>query len=400
MRPFLFSATGPKAARTSGFPGLGRRTGRSGRDVPRRSTGHPVLRALARLSFTARQRAQCWEQIGEQMKATHLPLEYCFKTLTRQAREDKDLLALVFADITARLNEGHSIGRAIAPYASPEEVMLIDAGQTAGEAALAQGFLKAALLMHKRREIRELIVRQLAYPCVLVLALTGFLVLIATVIVPMLSSFSNPATWRGPGAILYHLATLVTSWQGLGLALGFLGLFLAALASLPRWTGRVREICDNVPPWSLYRLLTGISWLYATATLLQTRGMKLGIIVRRLLATPETSRYLRWRLVPICRADNQGFTLGEALWRSRGHWPDRALARELRAYAALPTFNTLLPALTDKLLKDTMRRVERSTKLINAASFAAIIGLLMLFVAGIFSIQEQLTRTVSAVGGL
>ena len=363
-------------------------------------TGHPVLRTLARLSFTARQRCQCWEQVSEQMKATHLPLEYCFKTLTKQAREDRDLLALVYADITARLNEGHSIGRAIAPYAGPEEVMLIDAGQTAGEAALSQGFLKAALLMHKRREIRDLIVRQLAYPCVLFLALGCFLVLIATVIVPMLASLSNPATWQGAGALLYHLATLVTSWQGLALALTGLVLLLAALCSLPHWTGRLREICDSVPPWSLYRLLTGVSWLYATATLLQTRGMKLGIILRRLLKAPETSRYLRWRLVPVCLADNQGYTLGEALWRSRGHWPDRSLARELRAYAVLPTFNTLLPSLTDKLLKDTMRRVERSTKIINAASLAAIIGLLLLFVAGIFSIQEQLMRTVGAVGGL
>ena len=163
---------------------------------------------LAGWNFHPRVRERCWKRLGRQLETAHLPLEYCFHLLEERAIADKSPLALVYATIGARLARGYSIGAAIASFASPEEVMLIDAGQSAGEQGLAQGFLRAASLMEKKRRMRAAIAKELVYPASLVAAMAAFLVVIAHVLVPRLAILANPATWQGAGAILYETSLL------------------------------------------------------------------------------------------------------------------------------------------------------------------------------------------------
>ena len=358
-----------------------------------------VRLALARLSFHSRARERCWKRIGRQLKITHLPLEYCFHVLEERALEDKNPLAHVYADIGARLSRGYSVGAAIAPYATPEEVMLIDAGQAAGEHGLAQGFLRSATLMEKRRLMKAAIVRELVYPASLVTAMAAFLVVIAHVLVPRLAVLADPSTWQGAGAMLYQVSLFASSGEGLA-CLGLVAaLALAAGFSLPRLTGRIRLVADHVPPWSVYRLLTVVSWCYATALMLETR-QKLGVILQGLVDARETSPYLRWRLLPLLWADSRGYSLGEALCQSPDRWPDRTMAEDMRVYSALPGFADMVAELAEGLMEDAMERVRRLAKGLGGLAIVGVVGLLLLLVAGLFGIQEQITGSVGRMGHL
>ena len=360
---------------------------------------HVLVMALARAGFAAKTRERCWTRLSRQLALTRLPLEYCFRQLAERAAKDKSLLAHVYADIAARLARGLSVGEAIAPYAGPEEVMLIDAGQRSGEKGLAEGFRLAAQCMQKRRTMRTAIVRELVYPASLMAAMCACLIVISTVLVPRLAILANPATWQGAGAILYKVSLFVSSVRGLAALAGLLTLAVLVWLSLPRLTGKVRYYADFLPPWSVYRLLTGVSWLYATALLLQTR-QQLGVIVRRLILARETSPYLRWRLLPVLEADSQGLSLGDALCSTKDRWPDRDMAEDIRIYSALPGFSDMLTALAEHLMTDAMERVQRLAKLLGGVAIAGVVVLMLLLVTGLFGIQEQITSSVGRMGNL
>ncbi len=335
-------------------------------------------------------------RIARQLSQARLPLEHCFGEAARRAEEDRSLLAPVYGDIRARLSEGLSPGTAIAPYAGPEEVMLIDAAQTAGSASLAGGFQRAARLLARRREIRGLVLRELLHPLALLLAVAGFLAVTSLVLIPKLAALSDPSGWSGCAAFLHGLSAFAVSWKGLALVPLLAGLSLAAGLSLPRWTGPGRDLADRLPPWSLYRLVTGVCWLHATATLLQTRDLKLGVILRRLLDSPATTPYLRWRLRPLLDAENQGCPLGEALCLSGSRWPDRDLAEDLRLSSRLPGFRDLLPGMADDLLTESVERVRAGARLAGGLALFALTALCLVLAAGLFGIQESVSASLGA----
>ncbi|MDO5538205.1 MAG: type II secretion system F family protein [Desulfovibrionaceae bacterium] len=354
----------------------------------------------ARLAFSDRARERCWKKVGRQIAGARLPLEQCFSLLERRAREDRSPVALAYADIAERLASGASVGAAVAPWAGPEEVMLLDAGQAAGEAGLAKGFARAAELMAKRREVRGLLSRHLAYPMALLGCVAGFLVMISFVLVPKLAALSDPSLWQGPAAVLHAVASFTASWKGAVTALLLAAGALAATLSLPRWTGRGRRFADHLPPWSVYRLLAGVGWLHAAAMLLAAGDMKLAAILSAMLARPETSPYLRWRLLPVFDAVSQGRTLGEALCLAPDRWPDRHMADDLRVYSALPGFNALLSGIAEELVQEGVERVQRQAGRLGAFALVLVVAVLCLLVTGLFGIQEQITTAVGAVGGL
>ena len=351
---------------------------------------------LARLSFNGKERERCWTKTATLLASTHISVEQHFKKLRDRARQDKKSIARVYEHIVREMSKGRKISEAVAKYSTPEEVMLIEAAQTAGENFLADGFRKAAQLMQRKRKIRGLLIKQLSYPAFLMLGVVGFLIVIANFIVPQLTALSDPETWTGAAATLYGISSFVSSWQGAVTALAIGALGVAIIYSLKRLTGPVRDVLDRFPPWSIYRLVCGASWLYATAMMLQTKNLKLETILRNLLSKKETSRYMASRLKPIHIKTMAGNNLGEALYGTKTRWPDAGLADDFRTYAALPNFNELLGGIAERVMDESMEKIERGTGILGVLALFMLVIVIALLVAGIFGIQDQITKSIGA----
>lgn len=350
---------------------------------------------FARLSFDAKTRERTWKKLGRQLKVTHLPLEHCFRMLQERARQDRNPAHLVFGQIVRSLEAGKKIGNALLPFATPEEIMLIDSGQTGGEFALSDGFLKAAMLLEKRRMIKGMLVKELAYPVLLLCGVIAFLVVISTVLMPQLTMLSNPEHWHGTARFLYELSNFIASWKGIVTGIAVVIVIACIWYSMQHWCFWGRTIADKIPPWSVYRILVGVSWLYATAILLQSKELKLEVILRNIL-TKDSSPYLRSRLRPVYDNTVKGLNLGDSLCFTGTRWPDAALADDLRTYAALPGFNQQLGGIADEMLADSMERIQRGASVLGVVSILFLVMTIVLLVAGIFSIQQQLTQGLGA----
>ena len=327
---------------------------------------------LAKLSFDSRTRERCWKKLARQVKYTHLPLEQCFRLLLERAKKDKNPVHHVYEHIVKSLRDGNTLGLALQGFVEPEEIMLINSGQTGGQAALAEGFSKAADLMEKKRKIKGGILKEVAYPLVLFCNVLGFLFLISTVLIPEMTRLSDPSKWTGAARLLYLL-------------------FLIGL-SLKRWSGTGRTLADKVPPWSIYRMLVGVSWLYAVSILLQMKELKLVVILKNLMDDPNTSDYLRSRLGPIYRSTVRGMSLGDALDSSGTGWPDPVLVDDLRTYSTLPGFNQQLGPIAAEMLNESMEKIQRGASILGVASILFFIMVVILMTLGVFSIQQQTSQ--------
>ena len=345
----------------------------------------PLQHWLAKLSFDSRTRERCWKKLARQVKYTHLPLEQWFRLLLERAKKDKNPVHHVYEHIVKSLRDGNTLGNALQGFAEPEEIMLINSGQTGGQASLAEGFAKAADLMEKKRKIKGGILKEVAYPL-------GFLFLISTVLIPEMTRLSDPSKWTGAARLLYVISSFVTSWYGLITAiLCAVLLFLIGL-SLKRWSGTGRTLADKVPPWSIYRMLVGISWLYAVSILLQMKELKLVVILKNLMDDPNTSDYLRSRLGPIYRSTVRGMSLGDALDSSGTGWPDPVLVDDLRTYSTLPGFNQQLGSIAAEMLNESTEKIQIGASILGVASILFFIMVVILMTLGVFSIQQQTSQ--------
>lgn len=341
---------------------------------------------LARLSFGPGIRQRTWRKLA--MQTNHgLNLLRAVELLRARAEQRQSPMRLVYAQVLESLSLGLDLGSSLTGFASPEEIMLISAGQRSG--TLPEGLTLAAGLLAAKGTIRRAVFSALAYPVFLFSMVGVVLGVVSIMVMPQLASLSSPSSWNGPAWALYALTSFVTSPAG-GVALAaLLGAVAGGLAALPFWTGRTRQMADVIPPWSIYRLTVGCTWLFTVATLMRA-GVQLSRILESMLDSEATTPYLRERVLAASREFGMGKNLGEALYDSGMDFPDEEIVDDLRVYAALPDFHLRMNELASEWMEDGVDRVKQQARVLNLAAFLLITVLVSLIAAAMGSLQSQL----------
>ena len=161
------------------------------------------------------------------------------------------------------------------------------------------------------------------------------------------------------------------------------------VATLPRWTGKGRRWADKIPPWSIYRLLVGVSWLHTVATLMSA-GQKLVDILDSMIKDNNTTPYMRAISRRLLIHASRGANLGDALEATKLHWPDRVLVDELQAYANLPGFSQQIRSIATDWLNEGIGMIVQASRILNVLCIS-LLGLLIIFMAmSVGSIVENI----------
>lgn len=326
---------------------------------------------LVRLFLPSRTREKFYEALAAYLE-NRLNLMDCLALLRRHTPKGV-WLQESFLDLTrARLAAGHSFSQALHDMIPGSESMIIAGGEAAGRQA--QGLRLAADMVRTRREVLESVGDALSYPLFLLLLFAGLLLTVALFVVPSLAALIPLNTWQGSALILHRVSDFIASWRGLGLAAAAMACAGLAIYSLPRWTGPGRQVVENLPPWSLYRLVVSGMWLFTMATLIRG-GVR---TARALELTRDTgaSNWLQIRIEAVRGRYARGKDLGEALAGSGHTFLERELIDEFRLYAALPDFHDKIQDLTRQWLTSRVRHLRQTCRRINVFSIFLILMLL------------------------
>ncbi|HEY1397127.1 hypothetical protein [Roseateles sp.] len=187
---------------------------------------------------------------------------------------------------------GGSLARALQGVVPPTELLMIDALQGGGDERLSQGLHFLSGTVEKVDGMFRAVRKAVAYPLLLLGAMTGILVVFSLHAVPVLADLIAPERWPPLGRALYGLAWAIRH-HGLILGAALLAAGGLFLWSLPRWQGRARRWLDRHPPFSLYRDFSGAMLVISLSSLMRA-GVSLRASLER--AGRFSAPWMRWHL--------------------------------------------------------------------------------------------------------
>ena len=298
-------------------------------------------------------------------------------------------LAIAIAAWGKALNNGKTFSDALKGWAPARERLMLSVGDVSD---LESALLNLIKVTEGSTKMIRPIVGAIAYPSFLTMMSVLIIYAIGVYMVPPMIDAAPNVIWHGMARDLVDLSDWIKdNW-------------LVAFASLPVvmsiiyftigiWTGKIRAYFDYIPPWSLYKVFTGISWLLALSALVKG-GIPVSTAMRALRR--DSSRYLRERIDKTLVFINNGDNLGQALAKTGLDFPDSEIISDLKIYSELDNFEEALDNLANDWLEESVYMIEEKAGILNMVALLSIGGVIAWAVMGTFEMQDQIT---SGMGG-
>lgn len=342
-----------------------------------------------KFEFGAQQRLRLYVKLA-QLLENGVSLDVALQQLERIAKRNRgSVMAQLYARWRRNMANGKNFGLCVAPYVPSSEAMLIETGANSGK--LINALRNASDAIEQQSKVKKAIITATAYPGVLVGMLVAAMVMAAYQVIPTFEEILPLEEWEG---VSYYVAVAARFIREYGVIIAAVILFTVFIVSfsLPRWTGKSRVFFDKFPPWSLYKMWQGSSFLLAISSLMAA-GVKLDETSLSRIAR-KADPYLNERVRAIRKSISAGENLGDSLYKSGYKFPDEDIIDDLQIYARLRGFDQNLIRITRVWVDSLVETVNSTMKVVNTVILmliAVVIGCLISAFYGVF--QQLQTQT-------
>ena len=320
-------------------------------------------------------------------------LERLYSIASKDGKSPEDSMAIATAHWMQRVRNGSTFSEALKGWVPATEILMLSVGDVAALDLALQHTIRVVEGMNK---MRSLVWGAVAYPLFLMMMVALLIWAVAKYMVPPMMDAVPKLQWRGVAKSLVDLSHFVDNHPILLFSILPI-IVIVCTISFPYWKGNSRAKVDNMPPWSIYRIFIGVSWLLALSALVRA-GMPVSKAMRS-LGSQDASPYLRYRVERALVYVNNGDNLGEALYHTRLKFPDDEIIGDLRIYAELDTFPEALENLANNWLESSIRQIDSMAAILNGIAILAISGIIAWTVWGTFAMQEQMVAGMGLGGG-
>lgn len=345
---------------------------------------------LAKFSFSAKVKTRMLRQIQRLIKAG-IPiasaLDMLYNMYSNDGKKPKESLAIVVGEWRKKYRSGLPLSRCLEGWITPSEQLIIEAGEQ--RERLAEAMLDALEASASAKKIKNTIVGAMAYPAFILLALGGMLYGFSTQILPTFAEILEPSMWTGNARRMYIVSQFVTNW------FAFIGIALVILTavigfSLSRLTGPLRTTLDRLPPYSIYKVIEGASFMMAMRGFIGA-GIPVPEALRRInkIGTP----YIKSRTKAILKQVNLGRNLGDAMKRAGHRFPDPDINGEISIYAGLDSFSENLDLLAKEWIDGAVERASSSSKIIGNVVLVLLALSIGFMAISMFELNDLISRS-------
>jgi type II secretory pathway component PulF len=317
---------------------------------------------LAKLSFSTKVKTRILRQMQRLISAgisVSATLDMLYNLYSSDGKKPKNSTAIVINEWRKKHRLGRPLSDCFAGWIKPSEQLIIQAGEQSNR--LPQAMMDALTASASGKKIRSTIVGSLAYPAIMLLALVGMLYGFSVKVLPTFSEIVDPATWTGNARRMYNLSEFVTAYFPT-IGIFFIALSLFFYFSLPRLTGPARIFLDKIPPYSIYKVTEGASFMMSLRGFISA-GVAVPEALRRIgrIGTP----YMKSRTKGILSQVNLGRNLGDAMKRAGHNFPDPDINGEISIYAGLDGFDENLDMLAKEWIEGAVEKAQQTSKIIG-----------------------------------
>ncbi len=353
-----------------------------------------IERWWAHRQFGATERLALYRRIAR-MLSNGLPLLRTLEELhdraSERGRKPGEPMAVVLQDWRREVQNGRMLSDAMRAWVPPAEHMIVQAGEQAGR---LEGALDAVVgVVQAGKRIRVAVIGGLAYPAAILVMINLYVYLFGTRVIPEFARVVEPERWRGVARSLYLMSGFVQHWMPL-VAGVTVALIVAVVLAMPRWCGSLRTKFDRLPPFSVYRLISGTGFLMAFSAL-QSAGITVEKSLARLQDGAEP--WLRERLQGALLGVKSGLNCGEALRNAGYEFPSRPIIDDLCVYAQYRGFSEALRLIANEWMEEGVQSIGSQMKLLNGGCIVLLALVMAWLVAGFFGIQQEIAAATRSM---
>ena len=314
-------------------------------------------------------------------------LDMVYNGISEEGRKPNDPMAIAISMWGRSLQEGHPFSDCLKGWAPTRERLMLSVGDVADLESALLNLIKVS--EGSTRMIRP-IVNAIAYPAFLMMMSVLILYAIGVYMVPPMLSAAPNTIWTGTAKSLIDLSEWIQEhWKLAFSILPIIGILIYSTISI--WTGTLRVKIDRSPPWSLYKIFTGITWLLALSALVKG-GVPVSIALTSLRR--DASKYLKERIDGALMFIKNGDNLGQALDKANHEFPDKQIIADLKIYSELDNFEEALDKLANEWLEESVYVIEQKAEIMNAVALLSVSGIIAWAVFGTFDMQDQITSSM------
>lgn len=314
-------------------------------------------------------------------------LELLYNGASDNGKKPYEPMAIAIVSWMKVLQNGLTFADALKGWAPGRERLMLSTGDVSN---LESALLNLIKVTEGSTKMLRPIIGAIAYPAFLMMMSVLIIYAIGVYMVPPMQEAAPNVRWTGVASDL----VVVSEWIQVYWAVAFSALpviMLVIYLTIGIWTGSIRVLFDRMPPWSLYKIFIGVSWLLAMAALIKggTPVSSAMNLLRR-----DANAYLKERIDKALRYINNGDNLGQALYKTETEFPDREIISDLSVYSELDNFEEAIDNLANEWLDESVYLIEQRASILNMIALLSIGGIIAWAVMGVFDMQDQITSSM------
>lgn len=318
-------------------------------------------------------------------------LDMIYNGFSEDGKHPGEPFAVAVSSWGRSLQEGQTFSDSLKGWAPNRERLMLSVGDVSDLESALLNLIRVA--EGSSRMIRP-IIGAVTYPFFLMMLSVLIIWAIGVYMVPPMLSAAPNAQWTGTAKDLVNLSAWIKiHWLEAFSVLPILALTIYLTIGI--WTGPIRVKIDRCPPWSLYKIFTGITWLLALSALVKG-GVPVSVALTSL--KKDSSRYLVERIDAALFYIKNGDNLGQALDKSGMEFPDKAVVTDLKIYSELDNFEEALDKLANEWLEESVYLIEQRAEILNMIAMFMVSGIIAWAVFGTFEMQDQITDAMTKGG--
>ena len=316
-------------------------------------------------------------------------LDRIYQIESKNGTKPKEPFAIGLRFWQENLERGATLADATRGWVPSNETLMLTLGDVSKLSVALENVVRVG---EGATKIKAAMTAAMTYPLFLLILTVAIVIMVGLYLVPPLAEAAGgDIIWRGVAASLVAVSDFAGAcWHiiiGISLVAG-----TAIWLSLANWSGRVRAIFDNIPPWSVYKVSVSVGWLMSLAAMVGAGGAL--PVAMRMLAD-NGNKYVRDILESTLRHITNGENLGHALASTNRHFPNDEIIGDLAIYADMNEFDANLNKIANDYLESSIRKIETISGTMNSVGILLVSVVIAWVVFGTFEMQDQITSALS-----
>lgn len=348
-----------------------------------------IFETLMRLNFDLKKRLKFYRMLAKSTdeKRKGVKIQTALEHLMRLEKRnygEKSLTYKMYKNWLKKLTHGYEFGKIIRNFAPQTEAMIISASETSGK--ISDGFILAGDVARSQATFIKVFRSAIAVTSItLVMSLT-VLSFFCTKVLPSIASSVSVDRMSNYSLFVLRIIKTYHIWFP-AFTISAIILLAFIVWAVPNYKHGFRLKLEKIPPFSLYRIVTGCSFLYAFRSLTKS-GVPQTQALKRMaeFANP----YLKYRIDKILYQMNRGISFGNALINIHLNFPDRDIVDELSIHSESGNIDEALDEVVNNLNEDGLELVKLQAEITKYIGMGIIVVIILFLITGLFSFIKDI----------